>query len=79
MENIDINELIAIDTYVINVSVINNGMCIFKFIAIYTYVLNVRYECYNVGCMLPHIDYTPRTLDEIINSEKRGRINVINS
>ena len=30
------------------------------------------YECYNVGCMLPHMDYTPRTLDEIINSEKRG-------
>ena len=21
---------------------------------------------YNVGCMLPYMDYTPRTLDEII-------------
>ena len=28
------------------------------------------YRCYNVGCMLPYMDYTPRTLDEIINSEK---------
>ena len=25
------------------------------------------YECYNVGCMLPYMDYTPRTLDEIID------------
>ena len=24
------------------------------------------YECYNVGCMMPYMDYTPRTLDEII-------------
>ena len=24
------------------------------------------YECFNVGCMLPYMDYTPRTLDEII-------------
>lgn len=31
------------------------------------------YECYNVGCVLPHIDYTPRTLDEIINFEKGER------
>ena len=26
----------------------------------------VPYECYNVGCMMPYMDYTPRTLDEII-------------
>ena len=25
------------------------------------------YECYNVGCMMPYMDYTPRTLDEIIS------------
>ena len=28
------------------------------------------YRCYNVGCMLPYMDYTPRILDEIINSDK---------
>ena len=28
-----------------------------------------NYPCnmYNVGAMMPYIDYTPRTLDEIIN------------
>lgn len=26
------------------------------------------YECYNVGCMLSYMNYTPRTLDEIINA-----------
>lgn len=26
------------------------------------------YHFYNVGCMLPYMDYTPRTLEEIINS-----------
>lgn len=26
------------------------------------------YECFNVGCMLPYMDYTPRTLDEIITA-----------
>ena len=26
------------------------------------------YECYNVGCMLPYMDYTPRTLEEIRKS-----------
>ena len=26
----------------------------------------MSYECYNVGCMLPHMNYTPRTLNEII-------------
>lgn len=25
-----------------------------------------KYECYNVGCMLPYMNYTPRTLEEII-------------
>ncbi len=24
------------------------------------------YRCYNVGCMMPYMDYTPRTLKEII-------------
>ena len=31
---------------------------------------NIPYECYNVGCMLSHMDYTPRTLDEIIENLK---------
>ena len=31
---------------------------------------NIPYECYNVGCMLPYMDYTPRTLDEITESVK---------
>ena len=26
------------------------------------------YKCYNVGCMMPYMNYTPRTLDEIINN-----------
>lgn len=26
---------------------------------------NIPYECYNVGCMMPYMDYTPRTLEEI--------------
>lgn len=25
---------------------------------------NIPYECYNVGCMMPYMDYTPRTLEE---------------
>jgi hypothetical protein len=24
------------------------------------------FEAYNVGCMIPYMDYTPRTLEEII-------------
>lgn len=28
------------------------------------------YECYDVGCMMPHMDYTPRTLTEIIERSK---------
>lgn len=27
---------------------------------------DLPYKCYNVGCMLPYMNYTPRTLDEII-------------
>lgn len=27
-------------------------------------------ECYNVGCMMPYMNYTPRTLDEIRNGQK---------
>ena len=26
------------------------------------------YHFYNVGCMLPYMDYTPRTLEKIVNS-----------
>lgn len=29
-----------------------------------------QYQMYNVGCMLPYMDYTPRTLDEIIEGAK---------
>ncbi len=31
----------------------------------------VPYECYNVGCMMPYMNYTPRTLDEIIEASKK--------
>lgn len=27
------------------------------------------YMCFNVGCMLPYMNYTPRTLDEIIAND----------
>lgn len=27
----------------------------------------INAECYNVGCMMPYMNYTPRTLDEIRN------------
>lgn len=29
--------------------------------------MNIPFECYNVGCMLDYMGYTPRTLEEIIN------------
>lgn len=29
---------------------------------------DIPYKCYNVGCMLPYMSYTPRTLDEIITA-----------
>ena len=28
------------------------------------------YECYNAGCMLPYMRYTPRTLDEIVKNNE---------
>ncbi len=31
------------------------------------------YECYNVGCMMPWINYTPRMLDEIIQDYNKLR------
>lgn len=31
----------------------------------------IPYECYNVGCMLPYMNYTPRTLNEIIESNAK--------
>lgn len=32
-----------------------------------------KHQCqfYNVGCMMPYMNYTPRTLDEIINTNSR--------
>ena len=33
-----------------------------------------RGQWYNVGCMMPWMDYTPRTLDEIIKKEKEHNI-----
>lgn len=32
--------------------------------------LEIRFECYNVGCMMPYMDYTPRTLAEIRKNAK---------
>lgn len=29
------------------------------------------YNAYNVGCMMPYIDYTPRTISEIIRGDKK--------
>lgn len=31
---------------------------------------DIPYKCYNVGCMMPYMNYTPRTLDEIIGGCK---------
>lgn len=33
-----------------------------------------RGQIYNVGCMMPHMDYSPRTLDEIIERERNFSI-----
>lgn len=33
-------------------------------------LLDIPFECYNVGCMMPYMGYTPRTLDEIRRSAK---------
>ena len=30
--------------------------------------MGIPFECYNVGCMLDHMGYTPRTLEEIRNA-----------
>ena len=30
----------------------------------------MKHECYNVGCMMPYMDYTPRTLEQIRASFK---------
>lgn len=30
----------------------------------------MSYRCYNVGCMMPYMNYTPRTLNEIIEKTK---------
>lgn len=45
---------------------------------------NVPYECYNVGCMMPYMGYTPRTLNQIrqysfASSESSIIISEINS
>lgn len=33
---------------------------------------DIPMNCYNVGCMIPYMDYTPRTLDEIIEMNKEN-------
>ena len=33
--------------------------------------LEIPFECYNVGCMMEYMNYTPRTLQEIRNSFQR--------
>lgn len=40
----------------------------------------IPFECYNVGCMLDYMGYTPRTLEEIRNAHQNnnsGRINTL--
>ena len=32
---------------------------------------SLEYKAYNVGCMLPYMDYTPRTLGEIIRGDRK--------
>lgn len=32
-----------------------------------------EWKGYNVGCMMPYMDYTPRTLDEIIAGARKMR------
>lgn len=32
---------------------------------------DIPMNCYNVGCMMDYMDYTPRTLEEIINFESK--------
>ena len=34
---------------------------------------NINLKIFNVGCMLPYMDYTPRTLDEIIKYNKEEK------
>lgn len=38
---------------------------------------NIPYECYNVGCMIPYMNYTPRTLEEIRKGVGDSRVNDI--
>ena len=42
----------------------------FKEYAEYMRQRHLPYECYNVGCMLPYMNYTPRTLEEIIKGSR---------
>lgn len=44
----------------------------------YTNMMQARgipYACYNVGCMLPYMNYTPRTLDYIIQANINNQCN----
>jgi hypothetical protein len=34
---------------------------------------DIPMRMYNVGCMMEYMDYTPRTLDEIINGYKNTK------
>lgn len=43
----------------------NNDHIAFKQYADICKSMNIPFECYNVGCMLDHMGYTPRTLNEI--------------
>ena len=31
----------------------------------------IKYNAYNVGCMMPYMDYTPRTLQEIVSGAEK--------
>ena len=33
----------------------------------------ISYCCYNVGCIMPYMNYTPRTLNEIIEKQKENK------
>lgn len=50
----------------------NNDYLAFKKYADICREMNIPFECYNVGCMLEYMGYTPRTLEEIRRGTSRG-------
>ena len=40
----------------------------YEMVALYDKPCNM----FNVGCMIPYMDYTPRTLEEIIEANKKN-------